>query len=99
MLAIGRDVVCLQIQPQRFPRSVLENHQHRQDTVLIRIHLAERGPHLLLAGERHRGDRDLLDRLMSRIRRRRARRKTILVLIVVVVSAPRRYTQKNYPHA
>src|SRR5271163_2827637 len=67
---------------------------------MIRIHLAKRRSHLLLTNKGNRGNRDLLGRLAALIRRRRSRRKTVFVLVVfLVVGSPRRYTQKNYPHA
>ncbi len=91
-VAIARvDQFRAQVEPQRFARVVFHNHQHRNHAVLRRIHLAERLPGLFLRHVRNRRKRDLIERLMIRIRSRRPR----LEGRFVVVPGARRYTRKN----
>ena len=96
MPAIRPGVIRMQIEPQRLARAVFENHQHRQHTVMVRIHLAERRVRLLFGHERNRGDGDFLRGLVALIGRRRAGRETILVL---VVAAPTPLYSEELSHA
>ena len=92
VVVLGIDELNLQIQPQGTAGAVFDDHQHRQDAVLIRVHLAERRFSLLLGDVGDSRDGDAFLSLVPGIGRRRSRDEAAIVL---VRRHRRRYTQKN----